>query len=191
MNEVKRLFLLGSSLLLLAGCAQQRQFKAVEQICVPNVQKQQAMQVAEDVLRRMHFTISKADAEQGIIRTRPLPGAQYFEFWRSDNVGTENSVEANLHSLRRAAELNLTEQNAQLCIGCDVKVQRLSLPEFEVSSSSRAYEMFSRSTAKMQELRLRREQEKEMEWLDMGQDTRLSTEILKRIEAKLKVKNEN
>jgi hypothetical protein len=129
--------------------------------------------------------------QQGIIRTRPLPGAQFFEFWRSDNVGTENSVEANLHSLRRAAELSLTEQNAQLCIGCNVKVQRLSLPEFEVSSSSRAYEMFSKSTAKMQELILHHEQEREMEWLDMGQDTRLSTEILKRIEAKLKVKNEN
>ncbi len=191
MNEVKRLLLIGSSLLLLVGCAQQRQFKAVDQICVSNVQKQQAMQVAEDVLRGIHFTISKADAEQGIIRTRPLPGAQFFEFWRSDNVGTENSVEANLHSLRRAAELNLTQQDGRLCIGCDVKVQRLSLPEFEVSSSSRAYEMFSRSTAKMQELILRREQEKEMEWLDMGQDSRLSTEILKRIEAKLKVKNEN
>ncbi len=191
MNKVKRLLLIGSSLLLLIGCAQQRQFKAVDQICVPNVQRQQAMHAAEDVLRRMRFTISKADVEQGLIRTRPLPGAQFFEFWRSDNVGTENSVEANLHSLRRAAELNLTEQNAQLCIGCDVKVQRLSLPEFEVSSSSRAYEMFSRSTAKMQELTLRREQEKEMEWLDMGQDSRLSTEILKRIEAKLKVKNQN
>jgi len=153
MNEVKRLLLIGSSLLLLVGCAQQRQFKAVDQICVSNVQKQQAMQVAEDVLRGIHFTISKADAEQGIIRTRPLPGAQFFEFWRSDNVGTENSVEANLHSLRRAAELNLTQQDGRLCIGCDVKVQR--------------------------------------EWLDMGQDSRLSTEILKRIEAKLKVKNEN
>jgi hypothetical protein len=191
MNEVKRLFLLGSSLLLLAGCAQQRRFKAVEQICVSNVQKQQAMDTAEDVLRRMHFTISKADAEQGIIRTRPLAGAQFFEFWRSDNVGTENSVEANLHSLRRAAELNLTQQGGRLCIGCNVNVQRLSIPEFEVSSSSRAYKLFSRSTARMQELKLRREQQERIEWLDMGQDTRLSTEILKRIEAKLKVKNEN
>jgi len=191
MNEVKRLLLIGSSLLLLVGCAQQRQFKAVDQICIPNVQKQQAMQVAEDVLRGIHFTISKADTEQGLIRTRPLAGAQFFEFWRSDNVGTENALEANLHSLRRTAELNLMQQDGRLCIGCNVKVQRLSLPEFEVSSSSRAYEMFSRSTARMQELILRREQEKEMEWLDMGQNSRLSTEILKRIEAKLKVKNEN
>ena len=134
--------------------------------------------------------VSKADTEQGLMRTRPLAGAQFFEFWRSENVGAENFAEANLHSLRRTAELNLTEQGGRLCIGCSVAVQRLSLPEFEVSSSSRAYELFSRSTARMQELELRREHQEQIEWLDMGRDTRLSTEILKRIEAKLKEKKQ-
>jgi hypothetical protein len=42
----------------------------------------------------------------------------------------------------------------------------------------------------MQQLKLRREQQEQIEWLDMGQDTRLSTEILKRIEAKLKEKKQ-
>jgi hypothetical protein len=191
MNKLKPfLFTVVAIVWLLAGCAEQQQSKTIEKICVPNAQKQQAMEIAENVLGQMHFTVAKADAEQGLIRTRPLPGAQFFEFWRSDNVGMDNFLEANLHSVRRTVELDISEQAKHLCIGCDVHVQRLSLPEHEVSSSARAYEMFSRSTARMQELRLRPSQEKEMVWLDMGLDLRLSTGILKRIEARLEAGDE-
>ena len=75
--------------LMLAGCAKQQQYEAVEQICIEgekiateNTEKLriQAMQAAEEVLSEMYFTIEKFDAEQGIIRTRPLAGAQFFEF---------------------------------------------------------------------------------------------------------------
>ena len=167
--------------LMLTGCAQTQLHEVVEQICLPDMDKQQAMQTAEDVLSRMHFTIDKADAEQGIIRTRPLPAAQSFEFWRSDNVGSFNSTEANLHSIRRTAELGISRQGGQLCIKCDVKVQRLSLPEREVTSSGRAYEMFTPSNQSMQVLALHPEQKKEMAWVDVGRDGQLTTEILKRI----------
>jgi len=169
-----------------AGCAKQQQFKAVEQICVPGTGKAEAMQAAEDVLGKMHFTIDKADAERGLIRTRPLPGAQFFEFWRSDNVGAFNSTEANLHSIRRVAELNISQQGGQLYIGCNVKVSRLSLPEQQISSSARAYRMFSQSSPAMQILALHPQQKKGMAWVDLGNDTMFATEILKRIEKHVK-----
>jgi len=175
--------------LVLTGCAEQQQFKAVEQICVPDTGKAEAMQAAEDVLGKMHFTIDKADAEQGLIRTKPLPGAQIFEFWRSDNVGAFNSAEANLHSIRRVAELDITRQGGQLYIGCNVKVSRLSLPEHQISSSARAYQMFSQSSPAMQILALHPQQKKGMAWVDLGNDTRLATEILKRIENRLTAEN--
>jgi hypothetical protein len=168
--------------LTLTGCAQPQHQEVVEQICLPDIQKQQAMQTAEDVLARMHFTIDKSDAEQGIIRTRPLPAAQSFEFWRNDNVGSFNSTEANLHSVRRTAELGISQQAGQLCISCDVKVQRLSLPEHEVTSSGRSYEMFTTSNQSIQVLELHPEQEKDMVWIDLGSDKQLATKILKRIE---------
>ncbi|HIJ53948.1 MAG TPA: hypothetical protein HPP66_12465, partial [Planctomycetes bacterium] len=98
-----------ASALMLTGCARQQQFKAVEQICVSDTGKAEAMRIGEDVLGRMHFTIAKADAEQGLIRTKPLPAAQSFEFWRSDNVGSFNSTEANLHSIRRIVELDISQ----------------------------------------------------------------------------------
>jgi len=186
--------------LTLAGCAETQRYEAAEQICTEArqrrvliqtqrcwVDKVQAMQIAEDVLAKMRFTIEKADAENGLIRTRPLPGAQFFEFWRSDNVGAFNCAEANLHSIRRIAELNIKQQDEGLSIGCDVNVYRLSLPEHEVSSSARAYEMFSESSSLLQVIRLNPEQKAGMAWVNLGRDRRLEAEILKRISSMLDI----
>lgn len=143
------------------------------------------MEVAEDVLVRMYFTIEKADVQSGLIRTRPLSGAQFFEFWRSDNVGADNTLAANLHTIRRTVTLDIDQQDEQLRIGCEVQAQRLSLPERQVSSSARVYRMFSLSSSSLQRLKLNPEQKKEMAWIDLGRDSRLETEILKRIEARI------
>ena len=140
------------------------------------------MEVAEDVLAGMYFTIEKADAQNGLIRTRPLPGAQFFEFWRSDNVGTDNTIAANLHTIRRTVTLDISQQDRELRIGCEVQAQRLSLPERQVSSSARVYGMFSRSSPSLQRLKLNPEQKREMVWTDLGRDTQLEAEILKRIQ---------
>jgi len=162
--------------LLLAGCAKQQQYEAVEQIYVPDIDKADAMQIAEDVLAKMHFTIEKADANSGIVRTRPLPGAQFFEFWRSDNVGAFNTAEANLQSIRRTAQINIKPQacpeqgrgNDKLHINCDVQVQRLSVPNFEFRISNFEFPALGG-----------------MAWIDLGKDTNLATEILKRIEKQI------
>jgi hypothetical protein len=150
------------------------------------------MEVAGDVLAGMHFTIEKAavlhkepQGQSGFIRTRPLPGAQFFEFWRSDNVGADNTLAANLHTIRRTVTLDIGRQNNELCIGCDVHVQRLSLPGQQVSSSAGVYGMFSQSSPSLQKLQLNPEQAKQTEWSDLGRDSQLETEILKRIETQI------
>ncbi|MFZ2148866.1 MAG: hypothetical protein WAV28_16755 [Sedimentisphaerales bacterium] len=182
--------------LVLAGCAEQQQNGTVKPICVENIDKLQAMEMAEDILAKMHFTIEKADADpatlgintrrwRGFIRTRPLAGAQFFEFWRSDNVGASNWLESNLHSIRRVVELNMSEQDKELCINCNVQIYRLSLPEHHVSSSARAYEMFSESDPALQNLKLLPEQKAGMAWIDLGKDRQLAAEILKRISSML------
>ncbi len=175
--------------LLLAGCTEQQQYGAVKPICVENINKLQAMETAEDVLAKMHFTIEKADTKGGFIRTRPLTGAQFFEFWRSDNVGAGNWLESNLHSIRRVVELNMSEQDEGLCINCDVQIYRLSLPERHVSSSARAYDMFSRSSPALQKIKLNPKQKEGMAWIDLGKDTQLAAEILKRISSMLDIEN--
>ncbi len=170
---------------LLAGCAKQQQYETVEQLRLDNIEKFHAMQTAEDVLAKMHFIIEKSDVETGFIRTRPLPGAQFFEFWRSDNVGPFNSSEANLHSIRRIAELNISQDSEKLYIDCNVKTQRLNLPERQITSSAHAYEMFSKSSPSMQKLRLNKQQKIDVVWVDLEQDKQLATEILKRIEERI------
>ena len=186
MNKLKSSLLTACAVLsFLAGCAEPYQNETVEQICPVGLNKQQAMRIAEDVLGKMNFTIAKSDANLGVIRTTPLAGAQFFEFWRKDNVGAFNAAEANLHTIRRIAEIDIRQQGAQLCIHCNVNTQRLHLPEREIRSRARPYEMFSKSGRTRQTLKLHGEQRQRMAWVDLGNDTRLATAILKRIENKI------
>lgn len=138
----------------------------------------QIMQAAEDTLSRLHFAIEKFDAEQGIIRTEPLRGAQFFELWRRDNVGLHNAAEANLHTIRRAVELRITGEQGQVSVDCRVQVQRLSLPENKAVSVSQAYRMHSASRSRTQRLQLTAQQRQGMAWIDMGQDDCLAARIL-------------
>jgi hypothetical protein len=150
-----------------------------------DIDKSDLMEFAEYVLAEMYFKIEKADVDSGLIRTRPLPGAQFFEFWRSENIGADNIFAANLHTIRRTVTLDINQKDEQLQIDCEVQTQRLSLPDRQISSSAKVYEMFSRSRPLLQRLILNPEQEKEMAWIDLGRDSRLEAEILKRIEARI------
>lgn len=170
--------------LLLAGCAEQQQYGAAEPLLMENIDKLRVMEIAEDVLVKMHFTIEKANPENGFIRTKPLQGAQFFEFWRSDSVGADNWLANNLHSIRRVVELNINEQDKDLHIDCDVKTYRLSLPEREIRSAH-AYDLFSASSPALQRIQLHPEQKEDMAWIDLGKDEQLAAEILKRIEQQI------
>jgi len=139
------------------------------------------MDRTQQVLSKMHFKIEKADVDSGYIRTAPLPGAQFFEFWRDDNAGMFNFAEANIHTIRRTAEFDITEQNGQICIDCRVKTQRLHLPEKQLAGSSKLPEMFSESSSTKQTLEIGWQQKEGMAWLDLGNDTQLASKILKRL----------
>jgi hypothetical protein len=175
--------------LVLAGCTRPLQQEAVERICVPDMDKAVATQLAEDVLIKMHFTIDKIDPNTGFIKTHPLSGAQFFEFWRKDNVGSDSATLANLHTVRRVAELNVSREEEKLCIACDVQVYRLSLPRKQSTSRARAPGMFSRSSRSTQVLQLRRsDREKGLQppsWVNLGRDKQLETNILTQIEKRL------
>ncbi len=171
-------------LIFSAGCASQ-QGKTSGGISEPITARAEIIRVTEDVLTGMHFPIEKADMQNGLIRTKPLPGAQFFELWRSDNIGVNNWAFANLHSIRRTAEIRITEQNEQMHIDCLVRIQRLSLPGREIDSTARAYEMFSESGPQLQTLQLGAGQIAGMAWVDLGRDQQLETEILQRIERQI------
>jgi hypothetical protein len=174
--------LLFSVLCVLPGCAQQKsaQPEMAASIISNDINTNEIMEIAIDELSRMHFKIEKYDSEAGYIKTRPLEGGQFFEFWRSENAGAQNFALANLHSIRRTVEIEIGEN-----IDCTVHIQRLSMPEQEIKSSARAYSMFSRSSPALQTLRLNPEQQRDTQWIDMGRDKKLENEIIKRIENKI------
>ena len=98
-----------ASTLSLPGCGGPNAAPTPAQmICANGVTRADVVQAAGDILTRMHFAIEKLNAEQGLVRTRPLRGAQFFELWRSDNAGAYNWKEANLQSVRRSVELRVT-----------------------------------------------------------------------------------
>ena len=172
------LCLLFSVLCILPGCAQQK--SSMSDMAASDLShdasKAEIMEITEDVLSRMHFEIDKINSGAGYIKTRPLEGGQFFELWRSDNVGAQNWLLGNLHSVRRTAEINIDNY-----IDCAVHIQRLSIPEQEITSSARAYAMFSRSSPGLQTLVLNPEQQQSMAWTDLGRDEELEREIVKRI----------
>lgn len=182
MKQVLILLITGVFTAAMAGgcCAKQCE-KPASTMCVQGVDSRTAIDAAKKTLEAMHFTIEKADANAGYIRTRPLAAGQFFEFWRSDTVGCENFAEANLHSVTRIAEINVASQDGDVCMECSVTARRLSMPQREISSATELPGVFTRSGGGLQTLKLNPEQEKAAAWIDMGADTQLQARILDRI----------
>jgi hypothetical protein len=174
-------------MVLISGCNSTQPKEPLEKICLTQTDKSVAMLTAEDILAKMHFTIDKADSKLGIITTRPLSSAQFFEFWRSDVVGIKQALEANMHTTRRIVKVNFAKDAQNLCINCTVSVYRLTLPEHSISSSAKVYTLFSESTQQMQTLEPHKKQKKGMVWHDAGKDPDLAMLILDKIKRQLSV----
>jgi hypothetical protein len=173
-----------SLLFWLTGCAENKYSTTIENLCSSAAIKADAMTAAEQVLVGMHFSIEKFDVDAGYIRTAPLSGAQSLELWRSDSVGSFNRSEADLHSIRRAVEINISEQAGQLCINCKATTQRLSLPQSQ-STAGQGRPVMSPDQRSVQKFKLGHEQKSNLTWTDLGRDNQLETDILKRIEKQL------
>ena len=175
---------------LVAGCAGQRRLTATgEPTYLADATTADAVQAAEDILGRMHFDIEKADSVQGVVRTRPLRGAQVFEFWRQDNSTASDVLEVDLHTLRKSVELQFKQAGGQLSIDCRVRVERLSIPEAQTASVSHAYQMHSRSTPTTQTLELSPRQKQQMAWIDLGEDPILAQRIVEQIVGRIEKSN--
>ena len=185
------LFTVLAGSVLLSGCGAEYSSKKAEQLRISGGGKAEAMVAAEMVLGKMGFAISKSDFESGYITTRPLRTGQFFEFWRSDAVGEFNSAESNLHCIRRTVVIDVTKEAEQLCVGCDVSVERLSLSRGSLGSRSEAYDKFPESRS-LESFNLKSigkdlRESRGAEWIELGEDAELATVILKQIEERLKI----
>jgi hypothetical protein len=176
--------ILVAALMWVAGCGAGGPVQGTRTDCLP-VEQACAMQAARDVVVKMGFRVDKFDVESGVLTTRPLSGAQYFELWRSDNADGYDSAEANLHSIQRVVQMTFTQSDGKVCMLCDARVRKLSLPEREVTGTSDAYRMFTRSSTSLMATRFNTAQARGMAWVDMGSDGALAAKILARVDGAL------
>lgn len=184
MRKLCLVLLMLSAGIFLPGCAQTYTV-APEPKCLSGIDLDTAMKASELALVRMNFVIDKADANLAIMTTRPMSGAQFFEFWRKDNVGGYNNAMSNMHSIQRTVELGFTGKQGEICIVCKVQMERLSIPEKDIDSAGRVYSIFSRSGDTKQNLAINEKQREKMQWIDIGRDYGLESVILKRIDKEI------
>ena len=186
MNKITVRLVAGiAAAVMLGGCCAKQCEKPINKICTQGVDRQTAMAAAQRTLEDMHFLIEKADANAGYISTRPLAAGQFFEVWRSDTVGCENFAEANLHSVTRIAEIDMSGPDGEVCIECKVATRRLSMSQREVSNATELPGVFTQSSGGLQTVKLNKEQQKAAVWMDMGPDANLQARILERIKKQI------
>jgi hypothetical protein len=184
MKNITRLFrftILAMVIFYVVGCASapKSPMAATETRCIGSYPDYQVMEVAENVIADMQFTIEKFDVEQGYLSTRPLTGAQLFELWRSDTRGFYNTAASNIHTIQRVVELELKGTGGSSCIDCRVYLKRLSAPPMKVASRGELASRYGEG------LGFEEEQMARMEWVDMGRDGNLEKYIIDKIESKL------
>lgn len=171
-------------LLTVGGCGRPNQVVSSDPVCL-DFTAEQMMGAARSVLDGMQFGIEKDDPQSFYLRTRPLAGAQYFEFWRRDNADAYTAARSNLHSLRRTVEIELYPGEETTCMACRVTVQRLSIPERQIVGMAGMAGTFTTSSAGKQTMSVSEKQLARMEWIDEGPDRALEQKILKEIKRKL------
>ncbi len=169
----------------LAGCGKTQMMQA-QPVCLEAISQDKLMQVVEKMLISMQFQIEKYDVENGVIRTQPLRGGQFFEPWRSDNAGRFNTAEANLQSIQRTAELTFQPQPTGVCMQCAVNTQRLSLPEEPIRSFTSSPALYTASSQSKQALDVKDQRQEQMRWIDLGRDESLEQKIISRVQEAIK-----
>lgn len=168
----------------LGGCSQPEQVVSSDPVCL-DFTMNQTMEAAKAALIQMHFNLEKDDPQTHYLRTRPLPGAQFFQFWRKDNADAYSAAQANMHSLRRIVEMEFSEKDNAVCIACRVQVQRLSFPEKPIEGRNASASAFTESQYNRQSVLVDEDQLAKMEWLDAGPDRALEQRILERVKKQL------
>ncbi|MBM4104583.1 MAG: hypothetical protein FJ263_11175 [Planctomycetes bacterium] len=167
------------------GCTRVKMVQA-QPVCIEAVSQDNLMRACEKMLVSMQFQIEKYDEENGVIRTRPLRGKQFFEFWRSDNASGFDAAESNLQSLQRTAELTFETQASRVCVTCVVDTRRLSVPEEPIRSYYEAASLYTGSGLSRQRLNIKERERGEIRWIDLGRDEALEQKLLTEIQRLVK-----
>ncbi len=176
--------LLLAAMLLSAGCQPKYTQPLLEP--APQTPEQQSFQrlwqASRHVLISYHFRLDRQDPRAGVITTWPMTGKQFFELWRKDAAGAIDTSESTLQTIYRAVRVTIRQstdgQGYKPVV--EVLVSRSDKPTNSISSTSEAYDMFTKRPKKKN--KLTGEQEA-AQMVELGNDrtleARLAAQILK------------
>jgi len=169
---------------MLAGCARAPEARFPNPMPLPSSDGATVEKVAQRVLLEMHFDIVYPASKPGRIDTEHLTGANWFEFWRDDTVGSFQRLEASLHTTRRAVHVQVSPAPTGCQVSVKVDKERLNASGLSPSDISEVYDIFNPGKTSL----ARQDEFKESErhtWLPEGRDDALEQMLLERIQGLL------
>ncbi len=129
-----------------AGCVQYTKPVAPEAPMTPQQRNYDACWRASlDVLREFYFTIDVRDYRGGEIKTHPMVGQYFFEFWRHDAVRFMDLMEGSIQKVFRTATVHIrpTAPGARTYeVSCEVTTTRSDRYRAGEGGTTDAYDMF-------------------------------------------------
>lgn len=141
-SSLKMLFLAT----VITGCSNYTQPHVVYNPTTPAERNFQAVwQASIDVLGEYRFEIDRKDRRAGIITTQRMLAKHWFEFWRSDAVSKEDSMEGTLQTVYRRATVRIMPVKGvpdRYSVRVEVEVSRPTSQGLEVIAAGEAYSRF-------------------------------------------------
>ena len=176
--------LLLAAMLLPAGCQPKYTQPVLEP--TPQTPEQQSFdrlwQAGRHVLISYHFRLDRQDPRAGTITTWPMTGKQFFELWRRDAARMTDTTESTLQTIYRAVRVTIRQgrdgRGYEPVV--EVLISRSDKPTDSISSTSEAYDMFTKRPKKKNKLTGEQEAAQMVELgNDRALEARLTAGILK------------
>ena len=175
----------------LAGCMMTNRARVMTDIQNPNplvVRANNSEDLWEwvvDSINDYHFEIAREDRLEGVIETEYKTGANIFEPWHPDAVGSHNRLEGTFQSIQRRAIVTIlpTNMRGHYQIGVQVEKQLEDLSGLAANSPGDA--TFGQNQPFQRNLQNVVGQTQPSAWIDLGRDPALEQSMLSHIKAVL------
>ena len=201
------LVLSSGALLAITGCQAPAAPTGPTEMVMQLASYQRFLDDSITLLRQNDFPPDFVDRTHGLIVTQPATTGQWFEIWRADSRGAYQTLESNLHTMRRvirvavepvesetmrpiaefdaqasatgtpARSAEANGKNAESRVRVLVEKSRLTQPERQVTTASGAMGMYSLRTPTAEGERHKRDQH----WVPEGRDGELEAWVLEQL----------